>query len=107
MAGELVNMDGFGNRVAALTFGPRRVCAVAGVNKIVPDVPAALRRIKTVAAPLNCRRLNRLTPCHDTGICNEGKCREPERICNVYSVIRHRPLGSQITVILVNENLGF
>jgi len=107
LSGELVNMDAFGNRVAALTFGPARVCIVAGVNKIVPDVPAALRRIKTVAAPRNCRRLKRATPCRDTGICNEAECREPERICNVYSVIRRRPLGSLITVILVGEELGY
>lgn len=105
--GELVNMDGFGNRVAALTFGPGRVCVVAGANKIVPDIPSALRRIKTVAAPLNCRRLNRLTPCYETGSCDESRCKAPDRICNVYSVIRRRPAGSDITVILVAENLGY
>jgi L-lactate utilization protein LutB len=106
-AGELVNVDGYGNRVAALSFGPARVCVVAGINKIVPDVQAALERIKTVAAPRNCRRLNRLTPCHKTGRCNDAGCRAPERICNVLSVIRRQPGGNRITVILVGEELGY
>jgi L-lactate utilization protein LutB len=106
-AGELVNVDGYGNRVAALSFGPRRVCVVAGINKIVSDVPAALHRIKTVAAPRNCLRLNRLTPCHKTGRCDDAGCRAPERICNVLSVIRRQPAGNSITVILVGEELGY
>ncbi|MDD5556040.1 MAG: lactate utilization protein [bacterium] len=106
-AGELVNVDGYGNRVAALTFGPGRVCVVAGVNKIVPDLHAALARIRTVAAPRNCRRLDRRTPCRDTGVCDEPACRAPDRICNVLSVIRRAPGGGDITVILVGEPLGF
>jgi hypothetical protein len=77
------------------------------MNKIVPDVPAALVRIRTVAAPRNCRRLNRLAPCHDKGICADEECRAPERICNVYSVIRRQPAGNRITVILVGETLGY
>lgn len=107
LAGELVNMDGYGNRVAALAFGPGRVCLIAGTNKIVPDIPAALARIKTIAAPRNCRRLNRLTPCHETGRCNDAMCKAPERICNVYSVIRRQPGGNRISVILVGEELGY
>jgi len=106
-AGELVNMDGYGNRVASLAFGPGRVCVVAGINKIVPDIPAALDRIRTIAAPRNCRRLNRLTPCHKDGRCNDAICQAPERICNVYSVIRRQPGGNHITVILVGEELGY
>jgi L-lactate utilization protein LutB len=106
-AGELVNMDGYGNRVAALSFGPTRVCVVAGINKIVSDVDAALDRIKTIAAPLNCLRLNRLTPCHKTGRCDDARCRAPERICNILSVIRRQPGGNRITVILVGEKLGY
>lgn len=107
LAGELVNVDGYGNRVAALSFGPDRVCVVAGINKIVADVPAALDRIKTVAAPRNCLRLNRLTPCHETGRCDDAGCRAPERICNVLSVMRRQPGGNRITVILVGEELGY
>lgn len=106
-AGELVNMDGYGNRVAALSFGPDRVCIVAGINKIVSDVPAALDRIKAVAAPRNCLRLNRRTPCHETGRCDDARCRAPERICNVLSIIRRQPGGNRITVILVGEELGY
>lgn len=106
-AGELVNLDGYGNRVAALAFGPKRVCVVAGINKVVDDFFAALGRISTVAAPLNCRRLKRKTPCAATGVCAEDGCRSPERICNVLSVIRRQPGGNRITVILVGEKLGF
>lgn len=106
-AGEIVNLDGYGNRVAALAFGPKRVCVVAGVNKVVDDLPAALHRIRTAAAPLNCRRLKRKTPCAATGVCIEEGCRSPERICNVLSVIRRQPGGNRITVILVGEELGY
>ncbi|MCX6355274.1 MAG: lactate utilization protein [Candidatus Aureabacteria bacterium] len=106
-AGELVNMDGYGNRVAALAFGPKRVCIVAGVNKLVADLPAALARIRGKAAPLNCRRLNRQTPCATLGRCDERNCAAPERICNVLSVIRRQPGGNRITVILVGEELGY
>jgi len=106
-AGELVNVDGYGNRVAAISCGPARVCVVAGINKIVPNLPAALDRIKTVAAPRNCLRLKRLTPCHKTGRCNDARCLAPERICNILSVIRRQPGGNRITVILVGEELGY
>jgi len=105
--GELVNMDGYGNRVAALSSGPKRVCVVAGVNKIVADVPAGLARIREIAAPLNCRRLERITPCHEKGKCDDGACAAPDRICNVLSVIRRRPGSHRITVILVGEDLGY
>lgn len=107
MDGELINMDGFGNRVAALSFGPKRVVIVAGINKIVPDVAAGLQRIALNAAPPNCRRLNRRTPCYALGHCVDEKCTGPDRICNVYSVIRRQPGGNTITVILVGESLGF
>ncbi len=106
-SGELVNMDGYGNRVAALSFGPKRVVVVAGVNKIVTDIDAALKRIATKAAPLNCRRLNRQTPCYRSGNCADEACHGPMRICNVYSVIRRQPQGNSITVVLVGEDLGF
>ncbi|MCX6356355.1 MAG: lactate utilization protein, partial [Candidatus Aureabacteria bacterium] len=107
LEGELVNIDGYGNRVAALAFGPAHVVIVAGVNKIVKDVAAGIARIKTVAAPLNCRRLDRRTPCNKTGNCDERNCAGPERICNVLSVIRRQPGGNRITVILVGEDLGY
>jgi L-lactate utilization protein LutB len=107
LGGELVNVDGFGNRVAAISFGPQRVIIVAGVNKIVADIEAGLKRIETRAAPLNCQRLDRRTPCYKTGSCVDEECLGPERICNVYSVIKRQPRGNSITVILVGEELGY
>jgi hypothetical protein len=107
MSGEIVNMDGYGNRVAALAFGPRRICIVAGINKLVADFTAALARIGEKAAPLNCRRLNRRTPCAATGQCDDRNCAAPERICNILSVIRRQPGGNRIKVILVGEELGY
>ncbi len=103
--GMLVNLDMIGNRVAALTFGPKNVVVVIGRNKIVPDLEAAFFRIKDVAAPVNTQRLGMKTPCVKTGRCMD--CKSPERICNVWSIIEKCfPLG-RIKVVLVNEDLGF
>lgn len=103
--GWLVNVDGVGNRVAALTFGPRKVIALVGKNKICSDVNAAMNRIKTLAAPMNCKRLNLDNPCIKTGTCMN--CASNSRICRVYSVMVRRPMSSDITVVLVGEDLGF
>lgn len=111
--GELYNVDGFANRVAALAFGPKKVIVVAGVNKIVPDLPAAVRRVKTVAAPLNAQRLHRETYCAKTGHCvhpdgglNEG-CSAEQRICCSGLVSARQLIENRIHVILVDENLGY
>ena len=103
--GQLVNVDGAGNRVAAMIFGPRKVLVITGVNKIVKNVDDALARIKLYAAPLNNMRLNRPNPCVKTGECMD--CQLPTRICNVYTVLAKRPLGADIAVYIIGEDLGY
>jgi len=106
MDGQLVNIDGFGNRVAALIFGPPKVIVVAGVNKIVPDYAAAVNRIKNYVAPIHAKRRNRDLPCATTGFC--VNCHSPERFCNALVVIEHQYLKNKdrITVVIVGEELG-
>ncbi|KKM10053.1 hypothetical protein SY88_15520 [Clostridiales bacterium PH28_bin88] len=108
--GEIVNIDGAGNRVSATIFGPRKVIMMIGVNKIVRDVPAALERSQQVAATINAVRLGRETPCAKTGQCTN--CSSPDRICNVTVVLHRRPrersrFPGDYVVILVGEELGF
>ena len=105
MDGKLVNKDMIGNRVAAMIFGPKRVFVVVGVNKIVENVKEALERIERVAAPLNAKRLGVKTPCVETGYCTD--CDSPDRICRVTTIIERRPSRTDLTVVLVNENLGY
>jgi hypothetical protein len=102
--GKLYNIDGTGNRVAAMTFGPKKVILVCGINKIVKDIDEAHRRAKEWAAPMNARRLNLKTPCAETGVCAD--CSSPQRICNVYAVLVKKPSRTDITVLLVGEPLG-
>ncbi len=102
--GKLVNEDGTGNRVAAMIFGPSKVIVVAGTNKIVRDVDAALERIEMVEAPLNCMRLNYANPCVKTGYCID--CQSEDRICNVTTIIRKKPRRTDFTVLIVGEDLG-
>ena len=103
--GKLVNVDGVGNRVAAMMFGPKLVIIVAGVNKIVRNVEEAEKRIELLAAPINNKRLNRPNPCTMTGMCMD--CQGPTRICNMTTIIRKRPPATQMQVIIVGEELGF
>lgn len=103
--GILVNRDGMGNRVAALSFGPKRVIVVAGLNKIVDDIESAITRIDQVAAPMNCERLERDTPCRETLRCHD--CTSSERICSVTTIIERQADPDRMHVILVNDNLGF
>ena len=103
--GHLVNTDHAGQRVAAMIFGPKKVIIIAGVNKIVKDVNEALERIKNVAAPMNAKRLNVSVPCTRTGICSD--CDSKNRICNVTTIIERRPIHTDITVILLQEELGY
>ncbi len=105
MDGQLVNVDGMGNRVAAQIFGPERVILVAGTNKIVKDVHAAFDRLEKIAAPINAKRVGMATPCADTGECID--CDSPMRICNMYTIIRRMMFPGRVTLILVNESLGF
>ena len=103
-AGQLVNLDMIGNRVGALAFGPRHVLVLAGRNKLVPDVPAAMRRIKDLAAPLNTMRLNKKTPCVKTARCMD--CSSPDRICNVWTITEKSFPKGRIKVVLVDKDLG-
>ncbi|MGC8718949.1 MAG: lactate utilization protein [Thermodesulforhabdaceae bacterium] len=102
--GELVNLDGMGNRVAAMTFGPKFVVIICGRNKIVPDLESAIMRIRHYAAPANAIRLSRKTPCTKTSVCDD--CSSPDRICNVWSIIEKSSPKGRIKVVLVNEDMG-
>ena len=103
--GEIVNVDGFGNRIAATVFGPGEVIIVAGMNKIVRDVPEALRRIKTIAAPMNAKRFGADTPCARLGQCVD--CDSPQRICRGMLIMERKPFATPALVVLVMEDLGF
>lgn len=103
--GELVNIDGSGNRVASMIYGPDKVIVIAGINKLVKDEAAAYERLRNYAAPSNSVRLNRKTPCAVTGQCSN--CQSPERICASYVTIRRQMNPDRIHVILVNEILGY
>lgn len=106
MEGELVNIDGTGNRVAAMCFGPKKVIVIAGANKIAADEASALARIKTEACPPNCIRLGKTTPCAVTGKC--GSClTQGQTICSYTVTTRFNSIPGRICVILVNESLGF
>ena len=103
--GEIVNIDGNGNRVAAMTFGPKSVIVVASLNKVMPDLDSALKRARGTAAPVNMSRFDLKTPCKMNGLCAD--CSSPDRICNYFQVIaRCKPAG-KIKLILVGEALGF
>lgn len=103
--GQLVNIDGNGNRVAALIYGPKQVLIIAGMNKVVPTVKDALTRARTLAAPTNMQRFQKGTPCSTTGRC--GDCLSPDCICNQIVWTRRSQPQGRIHVILVGENLGF
>jgi L-lactate utilization protein LutB len=105
LEGDIVNVDGGGNRVAALTFGPKKTIVVVGTNKIVRDLDEAFDRIETAASPMNNKRLDRPNPCVKAGTCQD--CEGETRICRVYQVLRRRPLYSDFTVIVVGEPLGY
>lgn len=102
--GKLVNIDATGNRVGAMTFGPRKVVVVAGANKLAADAHEAVRRVKAWAAPPNAYRLSFKTPCAETGVCSD--CRSPDRICRVVHIQERRPRLTDTAVILVGEALG-
>ncbi len=104
--GELVNIDGSGNRVAATLFGPKKVYFVVGRNKLAPDLAAAVDRARNVASPLNAKRLDRATPCVKDSRCHD--CHAPERICGVISIHMRPMLGALRTeVVLIDKELGY
>ncbi len=105
LKGELVNIDGTGNRVAALIYGPNQVIIIAGMNKVVTDEIAARERIHNIASPINAIRLNKKTPCALTGTCHN--CLSPDCICMQTVITRNSRDQGRIKVILVGENLGY
>ena len=102
--GVIVNIDGNGNRVAAITFGPKRVIFVIGMNKVAQNVEAALARARSTASPINAARFDIKTPCQADGICHN--CNSPESICNFFHFIRNSRTG-RISVVRVGEDLGY
>lgn len=103
--GELVNIDGAGQRVAAMIYGPKKVIIVSGRNKIVECLDEAIDRVRNVAAPINAKRLGRKTPCAETGRCSD--CDSPDRICSVTTIMHKKPEIADITVIVVDDVLGY
>jgi len=102
--GKLVNTDMTGNRVTSMIFGPKQVIVVAGMNKVVKDIPAALDRIKNVIAPNIAKNSGLKTPCAVEGRCSD--CKSPMRVCTVTTIIEAKPRLTQISVILVGEDIG-
>ena len=103
--GELVNIDGRANRVSLLCWGPQNVIVIAGMNKIASDVESAIQRVRDAAAPPNTVRLNKNTPCAQTGRC--GNCYSPDCICSQIVITRRSSTPNRIKVILVGEELGY
>ena len=99
-----MNIDGNGNRVAAITWGPKKVIFVIGLNKVAQTVEAALQRARSTASPINAARFDIKTPCQVDGVCHN--CNSPESICNHVHFLRNSPRGRH-TVVLVGESLGY
>ena len=105
MDGCLYNVDGNGNRVSALIFGPEKVYVIAGVNKITEDLPSAIKRVEEYAAPVNSVRLKRGNPCETCGTCMH--CNMPSSICSQYVSTRRSSVPQRIHIVLVKEELGY
>ncbi len=105
LEGELVSTDGIGNRVCAMTFGPKKVIIAAGANKVVKDLQAGLRRVKEVAAPHTLKESGLPIPCVQTGVCID--CDSPLRMCRATVILERKPLQTDITVVVIGEELGF
>ena len=103
--GQLVNLDMIGNRIGALTFGPKTVVILVGRNKIVPDLDEAMFRIKNYAAPVNTMRLDKKTPCAKTSFCAD--CKSPDRICNTWTITEKSFPKKRVKIVLINKDLGF
>jgi hypothetical protein len=103
--GELVNIDGSGNRLAALIFGPRKVFVVTGMNKVAYSIDKAIARVKNFASPANTRRLEKNTPCRLSGICSD--CKSPDRICSHQVITNFSGVKDRIKVFLIGESLGY
>jgi len=102
--GQLVNLDMIGNRICALTFGPKWVIILVGRNKITADLDEAMFRVKNYVAPINSMRLDKKTPCVKTSYCEE--CKSPDRICNTWTITEKSFPKGRVKVVLINEDLG-
>ena len=102
--GNLYNIDGRGNRVAAMIYGPKKVVVIVGMNKIFDDELSAIQHIKNMSRPANALRLHKNTPCVQVGKCVD--CQSDDRICSAYVKIARQPLG-RMTVLVINEELGY
>ena len=105
LEGEIVNIDGYGNRISAIIFGPKKVFLFAGMNKIVMDRQQAIDRVLDVAAPINAKRLKRKTPCAEDGFCTD--CDAEERICKHLTINMRQNIPDRIKIFLIKESLGF
>ena len=103
--GHIYNVDGNGNRVAAMLYGPDKVIIIAGVNKIVKNIDEAVNRNRQVSGPANAKRLNKLTPCTKVGYCMD--CRVSDRICREFTIISSQGDKDRMHIIFVNEELGY
>ena len=103
--GELINIDGRGNRLAFLCYGPQNVIILAGMNKVVSDVKSGFKRARDIASPPNAVRLNKKTPCYATGKCED--CYSPDCICGQFVITRRSGVPNRIKVILIGEELGY
>ena len=103
--GEIVNVDGVGNRTNAMSFGPRKVVVAAGMNKVTHNLESALNRVREVAGPMRAKSLNMDTPCAETGVCND--CNSPQRICRITTIFHRKPMMTDMSVVLVNQAMGF
>ncbi len=103
--GVMVNIDGNANRVAALAFGPKKLVLIVGMNKVCPDLDAAMKRARSVAATINAQRFGLSTPCAKTGACLD--CKSPDTICCQFLITRYSRHAGRVHVILVNDTLGF
>ena len=104
-SGQLVNLDMIGNRVGAITFGPKHVIILLGRNKLTADLDQAMFRIKNYVAPVNTMRLGMKTPCTKTAVCEE--CKGPHRICNTWTITEKSFPKGRVKIVLINEDLGF
>ena len=103
--GELINIDGRGNRVAFLCYGPQNVLILVGMNKVVSDIESGFKRVRNIASPPNTIRLNKKTPCAITGKCED--CYSPDCICGQFVLTRRSGVPNRIKVILIGEELGY
>lgn len=103
--GELINIDGRGNRIAFLCYGPQNVLILTGMNKVVTDIEEGIKRARNIAAPPNAIRLNRKTPCAITGKCED--CYSPDCMCGQLVITRRSGIPNRIKVILIGEELGY